>query len=71
MKTGTRVEVDADNAEAWGFKIPALGTVIGRDPRGFNSDVVKVQLDQKSPSIYEAIGVNVARLTVVRLGRKS
>ena len=65
MKTGTRVEVDKKSAFDWGYEIPAVGTVIGPDPRGINHNIVCVKLDQTSPSIYETNGVHVERIKII------
>lgn len=64
-KKGTRVKIEDNNAEAWGYKIPANGTVIGSDPDGLNVKVVAVRLDECENSIYEVKGVNVGRLELI------
>ena len=65
MKTGTRVEVDARNAAAWGYLTPALGVVIGGDPDGSSDKVFAVKLDQ-GRSVYEVKGCHVSRLKARR-----
>jgi len=62
MKIGTRAELDKNNAAVWGYKTPALGTVVGPDPMRRSIDIVSFKLDEESPSIYETRGVHIHRL---------
>ncbi len=61
MKIGTRVQVDLRAASLWGYKTPANGVVIGKDPDENNLDVVTVQLDQ-GESIFQYKGINISKL---------
>lgn len=63
FKVGTRVRVtNSEMSRAWDM-VNEVGTVTGRDPKGFNKDVVAVKLDSKS-AICEA-GINISYLEVI------
>lgn len=64
MKTGTRVKLsDNPTTQAWGHA-GEIGTVVGQDPRGINSDVRCVKLDS-GPSVFEEKGIHVGHLHVL------
>jgi len=51
--TGTQVIVHQPIARHWGCKkFPAVGTIIGPDPRKINDNVYTVMLEETQESVY-------------------
>lgn len=70
LKIGTRVKIQSDSyaKRVLGCKqLPALGTVIGPDPKGEIGDpmVVAVELDEPETFPLQTTGINIHRIEVI------